>query len=235
MDRTGFASVSSWQRVQIASPFRPRSICAGASWPQAFAETHASRTNAGKPVVWCKSFIDRLSCCSDRYRQRAAPRCRPPKSSVLRAALQREDPVDQIPRLVGVLGLHLLVFFLMTVVELHFLAAGNVVDELLRRLRIALVLCRRIAQRRSVLLFVDCVTLEASAALGQRLCRARIGRPGVRDGQARQNRENRENEAGGLTEVSLLLHGPGDRGSLDEGTDCRDFQRESMACNPRSL
>src|SRR2546421_69531 len=91
----------------------------------------------------------------------------------------------------------------MTVVELHFLAAGNVVDELLRRLRIALVLCRRIAQRRSVLLFVDCVTLEASAALGQRLCRARIGRPGVRDGQARQNRENRENEAGGLTEVSL--------------------------------
>src|SRR5262249_54553200 len=103
-----------------------------------------------------------------------------------------QNPLHEVLLLVGILGFHFLVGFFVTVVELDFLTAGDVVDELVHRSGIALVLGGNIAQRRAILLLVDGMALIAATVLYERLGRVHVERPGGSRAQAGGCREEQQ-------------------------------------------
>src|SRR6266481_1908286 len=80
---------------------------------------------------------------------------------------QRNNPVDEILRLLEVLRLDLLVFFLVAVVELHHLAAGDVLDQLVFGVLVVPILGSDVSQCRTVLFLLDRVALVAAAMTGK--------------------------------------------------------------------
>src|SRR5258706_1230516 len=127
--------------------------------------------------------------------------CLASAGSVLGSSLQRQNPVDEILCLLEVLRLDFLVFFLVAVVELHHLAAGDVLEQLFLRVIVASVLGRDVSQGRTILFLFDRVALVTAAVTGKTLGGADVDPRRI---QAEQEAGRRQRESSDPTKAASL-------------------------------